>query len=75
LICCLYLPVFSEFNIEHITLEIKFTEWSVLNVVPQNQSVARIASVVASAHKSNNVGPEEHLSNLDTTFKVYTTDE
>lgn len=65
------LLVLSELQVEHIALEIELAERPVLDVVPQNEAVAGIAGVIARSYESNDVGPKQHLSELDTAIEVY----
>jgi hypothetical protein len=43
----------------------------VLDVIPENQPIRWITCIVPGANKANNVGSEEHLSDLDSSFEVY----
>lgn len=42
-----------------------------LDVVPQNQAITWVASIAASSYEANDICPEKHLSDSDTTFEVY----
>lgn len=64
------LPVFSEFDVEHVGLEVQLAKRSVLDVVPQNQPVAWVAGVVSSANKSNDVGSEQHFADFDSSLEI-----
>ena len=70
-IALIFLPVLSESHIQDIILEIELTKWSVLDIVPKNQSVARIASVVSGTDKADNISSKKHFSYFDSTLKVY----
>jgi len=52
-------------------LEVELAERPVLNIVPQDQSVAGVACVVACAHKSNDVGSEQHFTDFDASFEIF----
>jgi len=62
--------VFTKLNIQDITLEVELPEWPVLDVIPENQPIRWITCIVPGANKANNVGSEEHLSDLDSSFEV-----
>jgi len=66
------LPVFSELDVQDIVLEVQFTKWTVLNVIPKDQSVARVLCVLARANEANNVSSEQHLAQSYASFEVYT---
>lgn len=63
--------IFPELYIEHIALEVEFSKRSVLDIVPENEPVAWVGGVVTSAYESNDVGSEEHLAKLYSSFEIY----
>ena len=54
--------VLTQFNIEHICLEIKLSKWPMLDVIPENEPIRWVGRVIARAHESDYICPKEHFS-------------
>ena len=62
--------VFSQFNIQHFSLKIELSEGPMLDIVPENEPIRRVASVLAGAYETYNVGSEKHFTYFDPAFEV-----
>jgi len=63
------LQVFAERDVQDFRCEVEFAEWTVLDVVPENEPFAGVAQVVACAHEPNNVRPEKHFGDFHAAFE------
>lgn len=50
--------VFSQLNIEDISLEVQLSKWPVLDIIPQNKSVWWVWSILTGAYKADDVCPK-----------------
>jgi hypothetical protein len=65
-----YDSVLSELNVQDLALKVEFSKRPMLNVVPENESVAWIGCVVSCAHKADDVGSKQHFAKFDASFKI-----
>jgi len=52
-------------------LEVELTKWSVLYIIPEDESVTWITCVVTGTNEANDASYEKHLTKLYATLEVY----
>lgn len=66
-----HLLILSQLHIENVVFKVELSEWSMLDIIPQNQFVCRIAGVLTCSYKADDISPKQHLGKLDSSVEVY----